>query len=801
MQLAKSLKLGILALLLIALTIFPGCGGTAPPVNHSPTIIILTADSSSIDISQSNTITCIATDQDGDTLTYIWTKNGGTITGTGSVITWTAPATTGNYTITCTVSDGKLIDMQVISITVTEPEVENHSPVIISNAITSATVGETYTYNVDATDPDGDTLIYSFSAVPTGMTINSSTGLINWTPTTTGSFGVYVKVSDGELTDIQGFIITVLEPEGYAVNVTDSSGRTSVVVGNKQINVNVKDEYGVPIPSITVKAYALDEDVLIFAGSENYLPGIKILTPSEFSNSVSSGLSQLKTKSVTIGIMVLSAVGIAIMVYEYYNNPGEFPVQIPGLIEGQRKVESTCVQIDGNDVISIGSAILSGLTLYKGVQVLGAPAQLRGVTAMNYGFTKNMVLGKEAKMIGKAFTNLVGILDTDIINTCTYEYKTNDGYEEMPYLTFDVQRSSTQEVGQISGSVKDAVTQSLLPNVSVKVYDGSSLISSGMTNSNSVYSVLVPAGSGYRVEFTKSGYIPAIYYDVSVEDDVTTYLETVLQIDDNYSGEGNISGKISNALTGGGVSGLAINLREGINVTSGTVIASEATGSGGYYSVSNLNVGYYTAEVSGTGYNTTYFTVICIGGTTTANQNATITPILSPGETRIILTWGETPRDLDSHLTGPLPDGTRFHMYYWHAELCESGCSGDGSPWPEYVKLDKDDTSSYGPETTTIYQQISGVYRFSVHDYTNCDSSYSTALSNSGAQVRVYRGNNFLVTFNVPANQEGTLWTVFEMDGDTIIPINTMSYEFNPSVVIQSSASDAELMKNLLPKR
>jgi len=362
-------------------------------------------------------------------------------------------------------------------------------------------------------------------------------------------------------------------------------------------------------------------------------------------------------------------------------------------------------------------------------------------------------------------------------------------------ISFDAE-ITPREGGQISGSVKDAVIQSPLQDVSIKVYDGNSLISSGTTDSNGVYSIPpVPAGSGYRAEFTKSGYIPAIYYDISVVANVTTYLETVLQIDTNYSGEGDISGRIFNALTGEGVSGLTIKLREGINVTSGTVIASTTTESGGYYSVTNLIAGYYTAEVSGTGYNTTYFTVICIGGTTTDDQNAIITPILSLGETRIILTWGETPLDIDSHLTGPLPDETRFHMYYPYAE------ENYGSLWPEYVKLDRDDVNSYGPETTTIYQQIPGVYRFSVHDYTNRGSSYSKSLSNSGAQVRVYRGNNLIATFNVPANQEGTLWTVFEIDGDTITPINTMSYESNPSVVKQASAPDAELMKNLPPKR
>ena len=37
---------------------------------------------------------------------------------------------------------------------------------------------------MNATDPDaGDTLTYSLTTAPTGMTINATTGLISWTPT------------------------------------------------------------------------------------------------------------------------------------------------------------------------------------------------------------------------------------------------------------------------------------------------------------------------------------------------------------------------------------------------------------------------------------------------------------------------------------------------------------------------------------------------------------------------------------------------------------------------------------------
>jgi len=87
----------------------------------------------------------------------------------------------------------------------------NIGPVITSNPITSTSVGIKYTYQVEASDEDGDTLIYSLSIKPTNMTIDSSTGEINWTPTEEGSYNVTVKVSDGKSTDTQDFTIIVSE--------------------------------------------------------------------------------------------------------------------------------------------------------------------------------------------------------------------------------------------------------------------------------------------------------------------------------------------------------------------------------------------------------------------------------------------------------------------------------------------------------------------------------------------------------------------------------------------------------------
>ena len=91
----------------------------------------------------------------------------------------------------------------------------NQAPTITSTSITTATVAAAYAYNVNATDPDEDTLTYSLTTNPTGMTINSTTGVISWTPTSTqiGNNSVTVKAFDGALDDTQSFIIIVSEAE------------------------------------------------------------------------------------------------------------------------------------------------------------------------------------------------------------------------------------------------------------------------------------------------------------------------------------------------------------------------------------------------------------------------------------------------------------------------------------------------------------------------------------------------------------------------------------------------------------
>ena len=101
----------------------------------------------------------------------------------------------------------------------------NEPPVIESSPQETATAGVLYTYQIDVNDDSSEKLVFSLPLSPEGMTIDSSSGLVMWTPTEgqVGEHNVSIKVSDGWYRTTQDFSIEVSLIQLSSISVEPAS--------------------------------------------------------------------------------------------------------------------------------------------------------------------------------------------------------------------------------------------------------------------------------------------------------------------------------------------------------------------------------------------------------------------------------------------------------------------------------------------------------------------------------------------------------------------------------------------------
>ncbi len=220
----------------IRITVNDGLLSTALPTFTVTVLVVETNSAPTISGSPPTTTTAgeqygfvpNADDADGDTLTFSianappWTSfdtNSGRLTGSA------ADSDVGNYgDIVISVSDGELTSaLPGFEIAVSVADV-NEAPDISGSPFLTITARQAYSFQPDASDPDGDSLSFSISDLPSWASFDSDSGLLSGTPSDVDA-GVYesiqVSVSDGELTaSLAAFSITVTQSATGSATLT-----------------------------------------------------------------------------------------------------------------------------------------------------------------------------------------------------------------------------------------------------------------------------------------------------------------------------------------------------------------------------------------------------------------------------------------------------------------------------------------------------------------------------------------------------------------------------------------------------
>ncbi|MBX9253632.1 tandem-95 repeat protein [Desmonostoc muscorum CCALA 125] len=274
----------------VLLTVKDGRGGQALqylnvqllPENAKPVFTSTFPDDAKPQVGKQFTYQATATDPDGDALTFevVGLPTGAIINTSTGLLTWTPTAgQLGDRQFTIKVKDGKGGEsLQVAQAIVINP-VANNLPVITSTPRTSTRLGNSYFYEITATDVDGDALTYSLQTAPTGMTIAKN--VIAWTPAAnqSGNTNVVLKVTDsqGGSTN-QSFTINV----GY-----QAANLAPVITSAPDFVTNLEQEY-----QYDLKGNDPDGDRLIW--SLDNAPSGMVLDPT-------TGALRWQPKSTQIG--------------------------------------------------------------------------------------------------------------------------------------------------------------------------------------------------------------------------------------------------------------------------------------------------------------------------------------------------------------------------------------------------------------------------------------------------------------------------------------------------------------------
>ena len=196
----------------------------------------------------------------GDTLSYAWTSTAGVFSAaTAASTSWTAPASSGIQTLTLTVTDSRgLSSSLAVRVNVLPPGEQGQAQISISFNSTphvdslqatasQLAVGQSTSVSASASDLDGDSLTYAWSASCAGTWANASSSSAQFTPSelpagACNNCDLTVTVSDGrgQTTGTVALCVRVPpEPDHFPPVILSASGSSGTATGRQVLTYEV----------------------------------------------------------------------------------------------------------------------------------------------------------------------------------------------------------------------------------------------------------------------------------------------------------------------------------------------------------------------------------------------------------------------------------------------------------------------------------------------------------------------------------------------------------------------------------
>lgn len=117
----------------------------------------------------------------------------------------------------------------------------------------SSQIGQSASLQLNGDDPDGQPVSYTVTGLPTGLSVQGSTGFISGTPTTVGTYTVRVTVFDGVLSAVSTFTWTIVAPDGTApsISITSPTSSSSYSTSSGSLSIGGSASDNVSVSQVT----------------------------------------------------------------------------------------------------------------------------------------------------------------------------------------------------------------------------------------------------------------------------------------------------------------------------------------------------------------------------------------------------------------------------------------------------------------------------------------------------------------------------------------------------------------------